>query len=266
METLHIVPGLSAAGSLNAAMREAGRDDEVLAWPDDLSCGPINPADPDARAAWWNSFYCDGETGNDWDIEQELNSFWDRVATTEKRIVLWTSAHCANELSFYLAWTDQIEDRPVTPIDVTGFRYPFTHRDGTVAQSGPAKSVSTINNDGLRALLGSEQPVSIQRLSQARNRWRQLKAEDAPFRVITEDGLISAPVDYFDELLIRQAASEWRKTAYIVGAAMGSASEPYFQVGDMMLLVRVVALVEQGKLLVEGNPWKMQSSRVRLPS
>jgi hypothetical protein len=46
---------------------------------------------------------------------------------------------------------------------------------------------------------------------------------------------------------------------------MGYNSEPYMQVGDMMLLVRVVALVSEGKLLADGDPWDMRSCRVRLP-
>lgn len=40
MRTLHIAPGDSAAGSLRQALRIAGRDDELLAFRDDLSCGP----------------------------------------------------------------------------------------------------------------------------------------------------------------------------------------------------------------------------------
>jgi hypothetical protein len=41
--------------------------------------------------------------------------------------------------------------------------------------------------------------------------------------------------------------------------------EPYIQVGDLMLLTRVVALVEAGKLLADGDPSEMRSCRIRLP-
>jgi len=53
--------------------------------------------------------------------------------------------------------------------------------------------------------------------------------------------------------------------ARVVGNTMGLNSEPYFQVGDLMLLTRVVALVGEGKLLADGDPWDMRSCRVRLP-
>ena len=32
-----------------------------------------------------------------------------------------------------------------------------------------------------------------------------------------------------------------------------------------MLMMRVVALVEAGKLLADGDPWDMRACRIRLP-
>ena len=61
-------------------------------------------------------------------------------------------------------------------------------------------------------------------------------------------------------------ATEWRKVARVIGDTMGLTSEPYFQVGDIMLLARVMALIGEGKLLAEGDPWDMHSCRVRLPN
>ena len=37
------------------------------------------------------------------------------------------------------------------------------------------------------------------------------------------------------------------------------------QVGDYALMSRVVALVEQGKLLAEGDPWLIRDCRIKLP-
>lgn len=45
---------------------------------------------------------------------------------------------------------------------------------------------------------------------------------------------------------------------------MGDNAEPYIQTGDIMLLARIVALVGDGKLLADGDPWDMRSCRVRL--
>ncbi|MBV8413233.1 MAG: hypothetical protein JOY64_36810, partial [Alphaproteobacteria bacterium] len=53
--------------------------------------------------------------------------------------------------------------------------------------------------------------------------------------------------------------------ARIVGSVMAYSRDEYIQVGDVFLLGRVVALVEAGKLIAEGNPWDMRGCRVRLP-
>jgi hypothetical protein len=84
-------------------------------------------------------------------------------------------------------------------------------------------------------------------------------------RLAGPTGLTSAPIEHFDQLLVEQATSDWRKMAYIVGSAMGRSMDDYIQVGDTFLLGRAVALVEAGRLVAEGNPWDMRSCRVRLP-
>jgi hypothetical protein len=118
MRTVHIAPGDSASGSLRRAIQDAGRDDEVLSWLDDLSCGPMASDDPAERAKWWAPFHSDR------DIEADLKAFWDRVAATDDRLVVWFGRHRASELAFFLAWADRLGDRPYEYIDVAGLRFP----------------------------------------------------------------------------------------------------------------------------------------------
>jgi hypothetical protein len=259
MKTLHIAPGDSAGGSLIRAIRDAGQDDEVLPFRDDLSCGPIDRDEPSARAAWWDQFY---EAS---DVAATLGEFWERVATTEDRLVVWFGRHSARELAFFLAWVDRLGERPYQIIDVTGQRLPFRGRDGSTALSRPVQSVSIVQSDALRSLLGLDYPITAQDRDESRQRWQRLRSENAPFRIVTEAGLVSASIDYFDPLLLAQATPEWQKVARIVGNTMGYNSEPYFPVSDLMLQARMVALVDDGRLLADGDPWKM-SCRIRLPT
>lgn len=96
--------------------------------------------------------------------------------------------------------------------------------------------------------------------------WRQLKTQSAPFRVVTEAGMESAPEDYFDPLILKQATTEWQPAARIIGETIGYNMEPYEQVDDVMLHARVVALVDQGKLLADGDPRHRRACRIRLPA
>ena len=257
MRTLHIAPGDSAGGSLLRAVRDAGRDDEVLRFRDDLSCGPIDPDEPSTRAAWWEQFH--DESG----VAAHLGEFWERVTGTDDRLVVWFGRHSARELAFFLAWTDRLGGRPYQIIDVTGRRLPFRRRDGSTGLSRPVQSVAIVQPDAVGSLLGQENPITARDRDESRQRWQRLRSENAAFRIVTETGLASAPIDYFDPLLLAQATPEWQAVARIVANAIGYNSEPYLQVHELMLQARLVALVDQGRLLADGDPWNM-SGRVRL--
>jgi hypothetical protein len=259
MKTLHIAPGDSAGGSLKQAITDAGRDDQVLRWIDDLSCGPIDPDDPSIREEWWTNFQSDR------DIEGRMRAFWIRVAETTDRLVVWVGRHSAQELSFFLFWASRMAARPYEIIDVTGLCLPFTKRDGSTGITPPISAVSMVPSEVLRSLLDNHRPVTAEERLECAGQWERLKNENAPFRVVTANRLVSVPVDYFDQLLISEATIVWQKIARLIGFTMGNNSEPYWQVSDLMLLTRVVSLVKEGKLVADGDPWDMRACCVRLP-
>lgn len=264
MGILHVAPGASAGYSLRQAVQASGRDEQVIRYMDDLSCGPIASDDPLAREAWWLQFYEEpGDGGSP--VSDSLSSFWDRVANTDDHLVVWFARHSAAELAFFEAWADRLGERAYDVVDVTGLELPFSRPDGSTGLYPPAQATSLIIPENLRSLLDRRRPITTAEHEAARQNWRVLKQENAPFRVVGEAGLTSAPIDHFDDLLLRQATSEWHRMAWVVGCTMGNNSEPYRQVGDLMLLTRVVALVEAGRLIADGDPWNMRSCRVRLP-
>ncbi|WP_195909453.1 DUF3658 domain-containing protein [Rhizobium tubonense] len=259
MKTTHVVPGDSAAGSIRQALRIAGRDDALLCFGDDLSCGPIGSSDPSVRTDWWHEQI-------DWpEIGENIRSFWAKVDAAEGRLVVWFGRHSARELAFRLAWAWHMVERPYYVVDVTGLRVPVRWGNGTEGVIESVQAVSIVPSSGLATLFGSETVASIDEDVAHRKVWVKLMAENAPFRVLTPTGLVSAPSDYFDPLLLAQASSEWRKIAYLVGNALGSSYKPYIQIGDIALHHRVVVLIEQGKLIADGDPSEIMACRVRLP-
>jgi hypothetical protein len=229
----------------------------VIGFPDDLSCGPIGSDDASARTRWWSSCH------NEYDTD--LDSFWQRVLSTPDRLVVWFGQHSASEHAFFLALADRLGDRPYEIVDVTGLQMPVTRPGGKVELSYPKKAVSLIPEEELAALFGTERAITRQEREEAARCWQRLKFENAPFRIVTDAGLVSAPEDIFDELLLKQATKDWRKVARIIGETMGHNMDPYIQVGDGMLQSRIVALVDQGKLLAHGDPSVMRKCEVRLP-
>ena len=254
---LHVAPGSSAGGSLRQAIRASGRTDDVISFRDDLSCGPIDSEESSARARWWAPRYEEHDS--------DLDDFWRRIMSTPDRLVVWFGRHSAQEHAFFLALVDRLGDHPYEIIDVTGLQMPITRPDGKPALSRPKQAVSLIVEEELALLLGTQRAMKKQEREDAARRWRRLKSENAPFRIVTDAGLVSAPEDIFDELLLERAAKDWRKVARVIAETMGHNMAPYLQVGDLMLLSRVVALVDQGKLIAHGDPWSMRKCELRLP-
>jgi hypothetical protein len=258
MKVLHVAPGDSAGGSLSEALRLAGHQQEVLSFPDDLSHGPIAWSTSRERAAWWSHIH-------EPRLPEDFEAFWRRLETTDVQLVVWFGRHSASELAFFLALADRLEDRPYDIVDVTDLQWTFTRPDGISAVAQPAGAVGIVPTDRLMAQLETARPISPQEAGDAGRLWQHLRTQNAPFRVVTPAGLASAPIDHFDSSILQQAAREWRKAAYVIRSTMAHNCEPYMQVGDVMLLARLVALVEEGKLLADGDPWDIRTCRVRLP-
>ena len=256
--TLHIAPGDSAGGSLRQALISAGLDDGVLAFRDDLSCGPIAPDDPASRANWWGY----EETGL---VRDAFVSFWDAVDTMSDRLVVWYARHSALELAFFLSWSNRLGDRPYEVIDVTGRRLPYRDRDRRSKTTPPLVAVGITPTDALHKLFGTERTPTSDERHASRDMWRRLKSENAPFRIVTEAGLVSAPEDHFDADLLDCAGPEWQKMARVVGECMSRNWEPFIQVGDRMLHDRIIALVEDGRLIADGDPTDMRACLIRSP-
>jgi hypothetical protein len=171
----------------------------------------------------------------------------------------------SERLAFFLALADRLGKRPYDIVDVTRLQGTFTQPDGISIVVQPAGAVGIIPTDRLAAQLGTARPISPQEARDAGRQSQRLRMQNAPFRVVTLAGLASAPIDHFDAAILEQAAKEWSSAARVIGSTMAHNREPYIQVGDAILLARLAALVEEGKLLADGDPWDIRACRVRLP-
>jgi hypothetical protein len=97
-----------------------------------------------------------------------------------------------------------------------------------------------------------------------RANWQQLRAENAPFRVVCETGLVSAPVTYFDEAIAAFVDTQWKKCARVIGEVMAEEmTGPYWQTGDLVLWSRLRKLIEAGRFEYRGNLEEMRYCEVR---
>jgi hypothetical protein len=252
MSLLHVMPSASAGGSMQVALRDVKSNDEVLAFRDDLSCGPIDSDDASSRAKWWAPWY-DPE-----DTQRELRLFWDVLERTKHEIVLWFSRESALEFSFFYQCATRLGARPYRVVELGGS--PGT-LDDPARRNAVLETVSTRQPEQLRALIALQSPPTNAVIERTAARWSELRQENAPFRVVTSKGLVSTPVDHFDAALLAEVTRAPRGVRSIIGKAM---SQHPYQVGSMMLLSRLAALVGEGRLAVHGDAADLWSAAVAL--
>jgi len=71
-------------------------------------------------------------------------------------------------------------------------------------------------------LLDATTPVSDVARAAYREEWQRLRHENAPLRVLTDDGLVSAPIDHFDGRIRERITDSWQTCGHVVGDTMGT--------------------------------------------
>jgi Protein of unknown function/Domain of unknown function (DUF1835) len=261
---LHIVFGESAGGTLRLALREAGRDDEVLSFNDDLSFGPIHPPVPVTRAAWARAelhFPDNALTA----LYDETEKFWHIARSVQERIV-WFSRHLAREFCGFLELVSQMSRQSYTVIDLTGLTIPHRMPDGTRVNRA-ILSLAELNPEIVRenALWDWAAPLSAEEGERYSRLWKRLSDENAPFRVVEGDAVTSASIEVYDDLLLSCLTRDWCRAARTIGDAMTRGlGDPRYQAGDLVLFGRLRKLIDAGKVESRGDLATPRGCEVRM--
>jgi hypothetical protein len=271
---LHVAFGHSAAKSLRDALRDLGRDEHVAVYPDDLGYGPINPPSIEARAEFWSEvmLFEDSPT-----IAEQTNAFWSDVATNVDNQVAWFSRLSVRE---YAAFHEYVSRCASPPRFVDVADVPFVNRDGTPSTIA-AECFAFIGSEAFArmGLLSRVTRMTPSAFDDTRQRWTRLKQDDARLRVLDSSGLMSAPLTYFDEMIIASVSSrldrvdgemveitttDWQKCARVVGDALYRCNTRGFdQVNDSFVWFRLRELMETDRLDSKGDTSSMWDSFVR---
>jgi hypothetical protein len=241
---LHVVFGRSAAGTLQQALEVANREGIVVAPYDDFTFGPIDKDDGEARAQWVES-----ELGYEGWQEIFEDSLPVLSASTEvgEPPVAWISPDSAHSVAGFLWWLSHMGGRECLVLDVP--------------------RLSLLGPGAMSEYLDKAKPLSVARRASSVALWEQLQVENAPLRVLGEDGLMSAPIEYFDTALLGHLTPEWQKMARIVGSALYDFAENgVYQTGDLVLASRLTDLAEAGTLEWRGDLGNMARCEMRLPA
>jgi hypothetical protein len=264
---VHQVFTPSGGGCLVQALRKAGRDDQVIASSDDLSFGPINPPDSSLRATWVENEF--GRT--DWNNSRAGSErVWDAARFPDNRKVAWLTRRSAMEYAGFLDWLWRLGDAPCEVVDLSEVKVSYPPEQGPPRPPALAMSLAMLHHDKIchDKLWDLAAPLPMAERRRYHELWRQLRSENAPLRVIDGDKLVSAPISFFDSLLMSYVTDDWQKVVRVVGHALAAGmDDSIVQPGDMLLTARINALVEAGRLEIRGkSALEIHASEVRLPN
>ena len=104
----------------------------------------------------------------------------------------------------------------------------------------------------LGTFLDRERVLPADEVAQLAERWRRLKAENAPLRVVEQGQVVSAGLDYYDEKIRAEFPAASCRVADLIGRALGRQKIP---TGDAFIAGRVRHFIESGELvLTEQRP------------
>ena len=265
--TLHVVFNMSAAVDLRKALVLVGRNDRVIAFPDNLSFGPIDPPDSAVRAAWDEAEL--GYTG--WEeITPGIQQFWAAALDVDARCVAWTSRRSAQDYAGFLEFVWRLDDRPCDVVDLTETVVARPDKDGQASPPHLALSLALLPAYQIieNKLFDLARPLTTGDRAAYRAMWQKLRSENAALRIISADlALTSAPISYFDVELLSHVTERWQKVAMVVGKTMMKVwDDPILNVSDLVLASRIRALAAAGRLEAKGDLMRMGFSEIRLPS
>ena len=264
---LHICFTQSGGGILRQALRLFGLEPKVIATSDDLSLGPINPPDSKLRIAWLQREFeqCDYADGWGW-TAWDYDEFWPvTLAKWEKRFI-WFSRRSSMEFCGFLEWVRRAGASDYAVVDVSEAMVQSRTTDGQTHEH-LMESIAMVHPDVVRLdqLLGSARALTSEENTQYLKLWTQLQNDNAAFRIVDRSGIRSAPLDYFDSLILSRVVADWQKSARVVGSAMADAfKDGYHNGGDLAVFGRLRALAAKGDVEARGDLSQMRSSEVRL--
>jgi hypothetical protein len=247
----------SAAANLRRALAQQDRFDLVVHLHDNFSFGPIDGA---GREHWADEVL--GIT-NWHDITAGTAPFLEASCSSSIEPVAWFSRRDTQSHAGFLWWLGQRGDAPCRVMDITDLRITYNG----VGDPYLAVSPSLLSPADMGNLIDSHAPLENGHRAQHQAQWRALAADNAPLRVLDEQGsLASAPITHFDDLLLSCATIGWCKMSLIIGQSLArSRKGDLAQVGDLILHSRLCELAESGVLEWRGDLHNVQKCELRLP-
>ena len=159
-------------------------------------------------------------------------------------------------------------DTPCDVVDLSEVKISYPPELDPSRPPALAVSLATLHHDTIRhnKLWDLAEPLQMTERRRYREIWQQLCLEGAPLRVIDGDKLVSAPISFFDSLLISCVTSDWQKVSRVCGlVTLAQRDADLHQIDNTFLEARIRVLVASGRLDIRvKSEIRMSAREVRL--
>jgi hypothetical protein len=252
MSTIHLTNGDVAAESLRGALREANRDDRVLALCDDLAVGPLRGADesPDVRADFWQRVSSDRTRDFIGELTDQAAEL-EQLVAADSHVVIWHAQSAADQLTlrrvcYHLRNSPQRLNEVRLSIGDLTDPGAWAH-----SRADQATSVGMFAPSVLRAHLRDAAPISVLRISRLALEWQEVKQANGETRRLRDNTFTSGSFGELDSFLLGQATAAWQPAARLAAALMSA--NIGFLISDGVALWRCRELAAAGRVRLRGD-------------
>ncbi|WP_409340757.1 DUF1835 domain-containing protein [Paenibacillus sp. MBLB4367] len=277
---IHLLFGLSDAGSLKVALSNAGmrQASEVLAFNDLFSIGPVGRLETTDgqrhRQHWLTERFAGYMHDQLFNREHGIGAMLDRLAGIPERqnITIWCADNAHAQVGLRLAlYALRERTNPICTVNITqAYAKIALHHESELI---PA-ALGEISLEAIQELLMSkewETPLPEEERRRYEREWLELSGGDGLLRLWRDGKLLSVQETYFDESLmgiVKRLQDEEGGASYIrAGRIVGEAIAEWKQlVGDLFVEYRLWTLISDGKLVFKGLPGAVYKFSVKLTS
>lgn len=240
---IHIFSCAAAAGTFRQLLDERDIAEEVAAISEELDFGPISHGTLADRAAWLDKSAPFSFGSRDWLAESEAE-FGQRVSGTPERLIWIAPASATDQAGLY--WYLSKFGGDGTALAIAD--YPVY---GAGNGTAPLR-LSQLNVEAMGHLYDECPRLPWTSARFPEDRWSALVAENAHLRAVVDGQLRSVPDAYFDDFLIARCPADWTWIPRVLAHAMGVIWDTGQCAGSDLLLWRLRALIENGRILCDG--------------
>jgi hypothetical protein len=235
--------GTTGPSGVLEALQLLGRDERVICPYDPFAVGPLRPLR--RRHEWVRRVLVFQPR---W--PGELARFWREATSPAVRPMVWFSSRDAEEYCglHELVWRRE-DTRAIRLVDLA--RLELAPR-GQLSVREWGRSFGSMSGQHIVDSRLFEQAFALaaHEAAHLRERWRRLRAENAYLRIVDEDGVRSASLMFYDELILGQLTDEWQTIDQLSARSANAISNgsELRQGTSWFLFSRIRALIALGRI------------------